>query len=119
MSAFTDTGQWIPVCRMPDIPRRSSRRFTLGTGRHSLEIILIRKYTRVFAYRNCCPHQAISLDLGSEDVLTDDKRYIMCVNHAAVFDIENGQCLAGPCLGECLEPLKTKVEQERIYVRMP
>ena len=105
---------WIRLCTTSDIARRSSRQFTVG----SEELILIRKYTRFFAYRNSCPHLSISVDMGSEDVLTDDRKYILCANHAALFEIDTGMCVSGPCIGEGLEPMAVKTDNEIIYVKI-
>ncbi len=56
------------------------------------------------AYRNVCPHVPIPLDRGGEPLLTDTG-FLACRNHGALFDVENGRCVAGPCEGESLAPI--------------
>jgi len=56
------------------------------------------------AYRNVCPHVPIPLDRGGEPLLTEEG-FLACRNHGALFDVENGFCVAGPCAGESLEAL--------------
>jgi mutator protein MutT len=58
------------------------------------------------AYRNVCPHVSIPLDRGGEPLLTADGRFLVCRNHGALFAPEDGLCLAGPCEGESLDPLR-------------
>ncbi|MDL2718102.1 MAG: NUDIX domain-containing protein [Acidobacteriota bacterium] len=57
------------------------------------------------AYRNVCPHVSIPLDRGGEPLLTADGLFLVCRNHGALFNPEDGFCVAGPCEGESLVPL--------------
>jgi 8-oxo-dGTP diphosphatase len=56
------------------------------------------------AYRNVCPHVPIPLDRGGEPLLTEEG-FLACRNHGALFAVEDGFCVAGPCAGETLEPV--------------
>ena len=56
------------------------------------------------AYRNVCPHVPIPLDRGGEPLLTEEG-FLACRNHGALFAIEDGFCVAGPCAGESLEAI--------------
>jgi 8-oxo-dGTP diphosphatase len=58
------------------------------------------------AYRNVCPHVPIPLDRDGEPLLTADGLFLVCRNHGALFAPEDGLCLAGPCEGESLDPLR-------------
>ncbi len=58
------------------------------------------------AYRNVCPHVSIPLDRGGEPLLTADGLFLVCRNHGALFAPEDGLCVAGPCQGESLDPLR-------------
>jgi nitrite reductase/ring-hydroxylating ferredoxin subunit len=60
------------------------------------------------AYRNVCPHVPIPLDRGGEPLLTEEG-YLACRNHGALFDVENGFCVAGPCAGESLEKVDVEL----------
>ena len=37
---------------------------------------------------------------------------ILCATHGALFRIEDGHCLSGPCVGESLTPLPVSIEGE-------
>lgn len=56
------------------------------------------------AYRNVCPHVPIPLDRGGEPLLTEEG-FLACRNHGALFAVEDGFCVAGPCAGESLEAI--------------
>lgn len=56
------------------------------------------------AYRNVCPHVPIPLDRGGEPLLTEEG-FLACRNHGALFAVEDGFCVAGPCAGESLEAM--------------
>ncbi len=58
------------------------------------------------AYRNLCPHVSIPLDRGGEPLLTADGLFLVCRNHGALFAPEDGLCIAGPCEGESLDPIR-------------
>lgn len=59
---------------------------------------------RVFA--NVCRHQMIPLDARAPDpadgVMTDDKRYLLCHAHGAIYRPRDGLCVSGPCAGASL-----------------
>jgi len=107
------------VCSRKDLPANSTRRFQVPLLKGMVEGFLVRRRTRIFAYRNVCPHWGVSLDNDSDDLLTENRRYIICANHGAVFDIATGVCLAGPCVGESLGVLRVKLAGQQIYVEHP
>jgi nitrite reductase/ring-hydroxylating ferredoxin subunit len=42
--------------------------------------------------------------------------FIQCATHGAIFRIEDGYCLRGPCAGESLQKLHLKVEQNNVVL---
>ena len=69
----------------------------------------IRQGDTVFAYVNSCPHVGTPLDMWPGRFLTRDGEYILCATHGALFRIEDGHCVAGPCVGRGLTPIDTRV----------
>ena len=57
------------------------------------------------AWVNLCPHRAQPLDLGDAR-LFNSLGEIECQAHGARFDPETGACIAGPCPGASLQPLR-------------
>jgi nitrite reductase/ring-hydroxylating ferredoxin subunit len=73
------------------------------------EGFVFRRNRQLFAYRNQCRHQPLTLDYGDGKVFTEKQDYLLCRNHGALFVPENGLCVAGPCTGASLFAL-TPVE---------
>ncbi|MCS3528238.1 Rieske (2Fe-2S) protein [Acinetobacter johnsonii] len=73
-------------------------------------IIIIHKDGQFFSYENVCPHFSVQLDYHAGQFSTYQNQVIMCAHHSALFDIETGLCIDGPCKGQSL----IKVENERI-----
>jgi nitrite reductase/ring-hydroxylating ferredoxin subunit len=48
--------------------------------------------------------------------LDSEGELIQCATHGALFRIESGECLRGPCLGAFLEPLPLKVREGRVFL---
>ena len=60
---------------------------------------LVRKDDRLYLYRNVCPHLGTPLNWEEDRFLDPDGALIQCSTHGALFRIEDGFCLAGPCVG--------------------
>ncbi len=79
-------------------------------------LILVRKNGRVHAYRNRCPHTGAPLDWQPGQFLDPSGERLLCALHGALFRIEDGACLGGPCQGEGLEPLSLIERDGRLYL---
>lgn len=77
---------------------------------------MVRRGGRYFAYLNECRHLRLSLDGGSGQLLTDDRSQVLCVHHGAVYRIEDGECVGGPCLGAKLLALTIVEDRDRLRV---
>ena len=76
----------------------------------------IRQGDQVYAYVNSCPHVGTPLDMWPGRFLTRDGEYILCATHGALFRIEDGHCVAGPCVGRGLTPVETRVENDVVNI---
>ncbi len=51
------------------------------------------------------------------DMFLDYERsLIQCSNHDAKFRIEDGECIAGPCIGERLTPVAISIIDDKIML---
>jgi nitrite reductase/ring-hydroxylating ferredoxin subunit len=57
-------------------------------------------------YLNRCPHRGLPLNWLPDQFLDADGIHIQCANHGALFRIADGYCLAGPCAGSRLTPVR-------------
>lgn len=93
------------LCRLIDLPDPGSRGFSLRTDAGLQDIFVVRRGETVFAYLNHCPHTGSPLDWQPDKFLNLDRTLIQCATHMALFRIEDGRCLAGPCVGQALTPV--------------
>jgi nitrite reductase/ring-hydroxylating ferredoxin subunit len=97
------------LCALDQLADSPCRGFLVGDGPWPLSGFVVRKGRRVRAYLNRCPHAAHPLNLKPHDFLTPDRSLIVCSSHGALFDIDSGYCVDGPCAGESLVPIPVEV----------
>ncbi len=73
---------------------------------------------KFYAYANRCKHVPLPLDFGDNDFFTDDKKFLICKNHGALYLPDTGECVAGPCSGAFLDPLPTTVKAGKLYCQI-
>jgi nitrite reductase/ring-hydroxylating ferredoxin subunit len=94
------------------IPENSSCSVTLE-GR---SFILVNRHGEVFLYENNCPHANESLDPMGGSLSDASGELIRCQRHGAEFLASTGECVAGPCLGEQLQPVAFTAAGDQIYL---
>ena len=104
------------LCADNDIEEGRSRGFDPQKhGRDS--IFVVKKDGLYFAYRTQCPHIAQSrLAWRKDEYLNGDHSRIMCGAHGALFEIDSGLCVSGPCLGQSLFPVEVEQRGTSLYL---
>jgi nitrite reductase/ring-hydroxylating ferredoxin subunit len=97
------------VCSLRELPDPGAKGFTLGRGDWPLRGFVVRKGEMVRAYVNHCPHAGFPLNWHPDQFLAPHAPLILCVMHGALFDVETGACVSGPCAGAALRPLPVRV----------
>ncbi len=98
------------LCHIDDVTDPGARGFSIKQGRKERLVFVVKKDGELYAYENECPHAGINLEWQEDDFLDMDKNHIQCSVHGALFKIENGDCLGGPCNGEGLTPAKIELD---------
>jgi len=106
------------LCHISDIDELASKEFSLKTETGTLDLFVIRKDGQFFAYKNSCPHTGASLNWQQDQFLDLDKALIQCSIHNALFEIDSGYCVAGPCSGSTLEELNTLTDNDNLYCQV-
>ena len=106
------------LCRLAEIPDPSSRGFDFREGDDLRSVFVVRVGGTVRAYENACPHTQGPLDWVPDQFLTREKDMILCATHGALFRIDDGHCLSGPCVGESLTPLPLSIEGDAVAVEL-
>lgn len=91
----------IPLCSLQDIEEG-----------HSIEMVIqdrplfaVRKANSIYAYWNICPHRGSPLNWSPNQFLSIDQQTIQCAFHGALFEIDSGLCILGPCSGDHLQAI--------------
>ncbi|QFT56191.1 Rieske (2Fe-2S) protein [Microbulbifer sp. THAF38] len=108
------------LCRYDELTEGQSKGFSLGdTAAGTDNVFAVMKGGEVFAYKNTCPHRSINLDWQEDQFLDPDGALIQCASHGALFTIETGECIAGPCTGDSLTPVPVEYAQDGLYALLP
>lgn len=89
---------------------------TLGYQFDDHEGFVVYSNAGVFAYRNSCPHIGMNLEFSKNKFLDADSKYIQCSMHGALFTIDTGLCIHGPCLNQSLESMIVKVDNDQVLI---
>jgi nitrite reductase/ring-hydroxylating ferredoxin subunit len=103
------------LCATSDIEENSSMGFSPAGGPQQ-EVFIIRRDNQFYAYHNSCPHTGATLNWQDNQYLDIGDQYIQCAIHGALFMVENGYCLRGPCAKQSLTPANIDVIDESIYL---
>jgi nitrite reductase/ring-hydroxylating ferredoxin subunit len=106
------------LCKTTDIEDPGSKSFELKIKRKTQSIFLIHKNGSFFAYYNKCPHTGASLEWQENQFLDLDKELIQCATHDALFTIDSGKCIAGPCTGDSLQTLPITIQADEIHIHL-
>ncbi|WP_028470603.1 Rieske (2Fe-2S) protein [Neptunomonas japonica] len=103
------------LCSLDTLPTDTSKGFQLN----DISLLAVNKHDKVHVYLNQCPHRGVPLEWQPDQFLDLDKNFIQCATHGALFRIEDGECIAGPCPGEMLTAIPTKIDQGQVWVNLP
>jgi nitrite reductase/ring-hydroxylating ferredoxin subunit len=92
----------------------AARNYVLQIGDKRFHGFVVRRGEAVFGYVDRCPHQGLPLAQELDRYLTPDGDLIMCSWHGAVFSVEEGACVGGPCLGARLTSWPVEVREGRV-----
>ena len=99
------------ICALHELADPGAKGFTMGEGEWPLRGFVVRRGDDVRAYVNHCPHAGFPLNWTPDGFLAPEAPLILCVMHGALFEIEGGACVSGPCQGKALRPLPVRVER--------
>lgn len=102
------------LCPLSDIPEGEARGFEFGRK----SVVAVVRDGQLRTYLNWCPHLGIDLNFMPDEFLDMDRQFLMCANHGALFEIETGECLSGPCQGESLVPVPHEIRDGDIWVTL-
>ena len=106
----------ISIGAVDDLTDGESRGFSVKLEHATLEGFFVRSDGAIYAYRNSCPHTGAPLDWTPDNFLDMDGALIQCAVHGALFQIDTGLCVYGPCVNQRLEALPIEISEGRILL---
>lgn len=102
------------LCDLTDLDATGS----FGVERNGVEYVVVRApgETKPKVYYNSCPHLGIALEVREHEFLDVGQEFIVCANHGAIFQIEDGMCIAGPCKNQSLKPAPHTVDKGSVFL---
>ncbi|MDE1196059.1 MAG: Rieske (2Fe-2S) protein [Pseudomonas sp.] len=103
------------LCNGDDLAEGKSRGFDVD----GLQLLAVRRAGQVHVYRNRCPHRGVPLEWHPDQFLDASASLIQCATHGALFLIESGECIAGPCEGKYLSAIDCGEDAQGIWINPP
>lgn len=100
------------LCKLDDLQDGQVRGFHVpGMAR---KLIVVRKGARVHGYLDSCPHYAGGTPMAwkTDRYLNGEGTHLACHSHGALFDVETGECVIGPCLGQALRRVPLNITEK-------
>lgn len=100
------------LCRADEVGENEARGYELEG--HSL--LVVRRDGTLHVYVNWCPHLGIELNFQPDEFFDLDRHYLQCANHGALFEVDSGLCVLGPCKGNSLRKVGFVVENGDVRI---
>jgi nitrite reductase/ring-hydroxylating ferredoxin subunit len=110
---MTNTGAAMTlVCKFDQLEEDSSMGFEVGDD----SLFAVKKDGEIYLYRNSCPHLGVELNWMPDQFLDMEGQLIQCATHGALFLINNGECVGGPCQGDFLQAMPFEIKDGGVYL---
>ena len=106
----------VALCRIEALWEKRTLGFEIPFGETTREILLVADGDHVRGYVDRCPHRGTPLAWTPDRYLDSRGEHLICATHGALFRIDDGHCIAGPCRGEALTPVEVRVEGGEVFV---
>jgi naringenin degradation protein FdeD len=108
------------LCTATDIADPGSKAFSImHNNQQTLDVFVVHSDGRFHAYVNSCPHTGVNLEWLEDQFLDLDHAFIQCSNHDALFEIDSGLCVAGPCVDKLLQALELTLINAELVLDVP
>lgn len=102
------------LCRLNELADPGAKSLYFEVWPAAFNGFVVRRGMRVWGYVDRCPHAARPLAPIEDRYLTREKDFLLCSVHGALFQIEDGVCVAGPCAGQRLTPWPVRLDGELV-----
>jgi len=97
----------VRLCHIDEVTEGMARGFRTDPSSRQ-KIIVLRKNGVLHGWLDSCPHYEGGTPMAwrTDAYLNGEGTHLACHSHGALFEMETGECVLGPCLGQGL----TRVE---------
>lgn len=111
-AALALTEAWVPIGPASQVVEGEAKGFAVR-DQSGPKVILARRNGLLRAYLDACPHYGgTPMAWRTNAYLSGDGQHLCCHSHNALFDIETGACVLGPCLGQSLTAVDIRVDDD-------
>ncbi|ETN92023.1 Rieske [2Fe-2S] domain protein [Gammaproteobacteria bacterium MOLA455] len=100
------------LCQLSDLADLQSIELEIDERK----LFAIRQDNQLYAYWNSCPHMGIPLNWMPGKFLDLDGALLQCSAHGALFHINSGECIGGPCVGDHLTPIALTQNGDQYFI---
>ena len=111
-----ETEQDYFLCGRADLPTQGFREFTCDIPQGKLALFVYCHDGQVTAYQNKCPHLGVPLNWMPDKFYSIDESHIQCTAHGALFTLDKGYCISGPCVNQYLTPLEIVWQGDTLWL---
>lgn len=111
---LTETPAGVTLGPLDIVADGAARGFVLEVGGRRFHGFVVRRGDAVRGYVDHCPHMGVPLARALDDYLSPRGDHIACGWHGALFRVEDGVCVGGPCAGASLLPWPVAVRDGTI-----
>jgi len=104
------------LCLLDEIASPGARGFRFRVEDAVFAGFVVRRGEAVVGYVDSCPHAGWPLAGPNGRFLTRENDLILCAGHAALFRIDDGAMVAGPCQDVALTPWPVRIQGSHIVV---
>ncbi len=106
------------LCKLDEIENEAGKELVMGDSdtKWPFRMFVVRRGDDAWGYVNTCPHNHIPLNYFPDRFVSAEKQFIMCANHAACFNFDDGYCVSGPCAGQSLQRVPLTVRDGVVLV---
>ena len=99
------------LCSLNDIPVDGA----CGIEHDEHSLVAVQWDGQFHVYLNRCPHLGVELNWMPDQFMDSDGTLLMCATHGALFRVETGECLAGPCQGQALTRIPSECRDNALW----
>lgn len=107
------------VARRGEVPEGSTKKFVLDCDGREIEGFVVNHGGAYHAFVNQCRHVPMTMDWVENRFLTEDRCFVQCATHGALFEPATGLCVEGPPAGKSLYRIPLEWRNDELVAHCP